>query len=147
MGLAIVCTHRLKCILDRDQIYIIHVLYEFLHYRNHLVLHDRIKLLTFLLIHLSVIHLSIYLSLTHQASSPSSCSCWASWGPQRPCEASLQPWPHHNAAGHRGHTRRTWGVVWSSACQGKEMRTTNEENDIMDNNSNNLKKKCTAGNL
>lgn len=52
----------------------------------------------------------------YQASWPASCSCWASWEPQCPCEEVQQLWLHHSAAGLPEHRRRTWAWGESSAC-------------------------------
>lgn len=52
----------------------------------------------------------------YRASWPSSCSCWASWEPQCPCEEVQLLWLHHSAAGLPEHRRRTWAWAESSAC-------------------------------
>lgn len=60
----------------------------------------------------------------YQASWPASCSCWASWEPQCPCEEGQRLWLHHSAAGLPEHRRRTWAWGESSACISTDQLTS-----------------------
>lgn len=56
----------------------------------------------------------IHKRYSYRVSLPASCSCSVSSERQYPYKGCHWPWPHHNAAGHQGHTWKTWAWEYSS---------------------------------